>query len=118
MIVNYSTNNGEMIEGKSPFYARIGPLRVNGPWRKFLMGVNGEGLATILQLTRKGYNEDITKNGFITIGDRPGIGVELDEEVGRQEQHPGMTWFAQVKQVLAGIWRSRRADRAYADAPA
>jgi L-alanine-DL-glutamate epimerase-like enolase superfamily enzyme len=38
--------------------------------------------------------EDIIKDGFITIGDRPGIGVELDEEVGRQYQYPGTTWFA------------------------
>jgi len=38
--------------------------------------------------------EDIIKDGFITIGDRPGIGVELDEEVGRQYQFPGTTWFA------------------------
>lgn len=39
--------------------------------------------------------EDIIKDGFITIGDRPGIGVELDEEVGRQYQYPGTTWFAE-----------------------
>jgi galactonate dehydratase len=38
--------------------------------------------------------EDIIKDGFITIGDRPGIGVELDEEVGRQYQYPGTSWFA------------------------
>jgi L-alanine-DL-glutamate epimerase-like enolase superfamily enzyme len=38
--------------------------------------------------------EDIIKDGFITIGDRPGIGVELDEEVARQYQYPGTTWFA------------------------
>ena len=38
--------------------------------------------------------EDIIKDGFITIGDRPGIGVELDEEVARQSQYPGTTWFA------------------------
>jgi len=28
------------------------------------------------------------------MSDRPGIGVELDEEVGRQYQFPGTTWFA------------------------
>ncbi|MEZ4736995.1 MAG: mandelate racemase/muconate lactonizing enzyme family protein [Caldilineaceae bacterium] len=38
--------------------------------------------------------EDIIKDGFITLSDRPGIGVELDEEVGRQYQYPGTTWFA------------------------
>ena len=38
--------------------------------------------------------EDIIKDGFITLTDRPGIGVELDEEVARQYQYPGTTWFA------------------------
>lgn len=38
--------------------------------------------------------EEIIKDGFITLSDRPGIGVELDEEVGRQYQYPGTTWFA------------------------
>ena len=38
--------------------------------------------------------EDIIKDGYITLSDRPGIGVELDEEVGRQYQYPGTTWFA------------------------
>jgi len=37
---------------------------------------------------------DIIKDGFIHMSDRPGIGVELDEEVGRQYQFPGTTWFA------------------------
>jgi L-alanine-DL-glutamate epimerase-like enolase superfamily enzyme len=36
---------------------------------------------------------DIIQNGFITLSDRPGIGVELDEEVARQHQYPGTTWF-------------------------
>jgi L-alanine-DL-glutamate epimerase-like enolase superfamily enzyme len=38
--------------------------------------------------------EDIIRDGYITLTDRPGIGVELDEEVGRQHQFPGTTWFA------------------------
>ena len=38
--------------------------------------------------------EDIIKDGYIWMSDRPGIGVELDEEVGRQYQYPGTTWFA------------------------
>jgi galactonate dehydratase len=38
--------------------------------------------------------EDIIKDGYIHLSDRPGIGVELDEEVGRQYQFPGTTWFA------------------------
>jgi L-alanine-DL-glutamate epimerase-like enolase superfamily enzyme len=37
--------------------------------------------------------EDIIKNGYITPSDRPGIGLELDEEVARQHQYPGTTWF-------------------------
>ena len=36
---------------------------------------------------------DIIKDGFIHLDDRPGIGVELDEEVGQQYQVPGTTWF-------------------------
>jgi galactonate dehydratase len=38
--------------------------------------------------------EDIIKDGFITLGDRPGIGLELDEAVARSYQYPGTTWFA------------------------
>ncbi|MDW8351683.1 MAG: mandelate racemase/muconate lactonizing enzyme family protein [Anaerolineae bacterium] len=37
--------------------------------------------------------EDIIKDGYIELTDRPGIGVELDEEVARQYQYPGTTWF-------------------------
>jgi L-alanine-DL-glutamate epimerase-like enolase superfamily enzyme len=37
--------------------------------------------------------EDIIKDGFIHLTNRPGIGVELDEEVARQYQFPGTTWF-------------------------
>ncbi|MDA0336659.1 MAG: mandelate racemase/muconate lactonizing enzyme family protein [bacterium] len=36
---------------------------------------------------------DIIRDGFIHMDGRPGIGVELDEEVGRQYQVPGTTWF-------------------------
>jgi len=36
---------------------------------------------------------DIIRNGYIELSDRPGIGVELDEEVARQYQWPGTTWF-------------------------
>ncbi len=38
--------------------------------------------------------EDIIKDGYIHLTDRPGIGVELDEAVGQQYQYPGTTWFA------------------------
>lgn len=37
--------------------------------------------------------KDIIKDGYIELTDRPGIGVELDEEVARQYQYPGTTWF-------------------------
>jgi L-alanine-DL-glutamate epimerase-like enolase superfamily enzyme len=37
--------------------------------------------------------EDIIKGGFITLSDRPGIGLELDETVAREHQYPGTTWF-------------------------
>ncbi len=37
---------------------------------------------------------DIIQGGYITMTDRPGIGLELDEEVARQHQYPGTTWFA------------------------
>ena len=37
---------------------------------------------------------DIIKDGYIQMSDRPGIGVELDEEVARQYQVEGTTWFA------------------------
>jgi L-alanine-DL-glutamate epimerase-like enolase superfamily enzyme len=37
--------------------------------------------------------EDIIKDGYITLSDRPGIGLELDEQVARQYQYPGTTWF-------------------------
>ncbi len=37
--------------------------------------------------------EDIIKNGYITLTDRPGIGLTLDEAVAREHQYPGTTWF-------------------------
>src|SRR5262245_23815089 len=37
--------------------------------------------------------EDIIQNGYITLSDRPGIGLELDEAVAREHQYPGTTWF-------------------------
>lgn len=36
---------------------------------------------------------DIIKDGWITLPDRPGIGVELDETVAREHQYPATTWF-------------------------
>jgi L-alanine-DL-glutamate epimerase-like enolase superfamily enzyme len=37
--------------------------------------------------------EDIIKNGYISLSGRPGIGLDLDEQVARQHQYPGTTWF-------------------------
>lgn len=37
---------------------------------------------------------DIIVDGYIALDDRPGIGLELDEEVARAHQYPGTTWFA------------------------
>ncbi len=36
---------------------------------------------------------DIIQDGHIALSDRPGIGLELNEEVARQHQYPGTTWF-------------------------
>jgi L-alanine-DL-glutamate epimerase-like enolase superfamily enzyme len=36
---------------------------------------------------------DIIQNGYIALPDRPGIGLELDEEVAAQYQYPGTKWF-------------------------
>ena len=36
---------------------------------------------------------DIVQDGYVALTDRPGIGVELDEEVAREYQYPGTTWF-------------------------
>jgi len=37
---------------------------------------------------------DIIEKGFITVPDRPGLGVEMNEEAARQAQVPGTSWFA------------------------
>jgi galactonate dehydratase len=37
--------------------------------------------------------DDIIKNGYIALSDKPGIGLELDEDVARAHQYPGTTWF-------------------------
>jgi galactonate dehydratase len=37
--------------------------------------------------------QDIIKDGYIALSGRPGIGLELDENVARQYQYPGTTWF-------------------------
>jgi galactonate dehydratase len=37
---------------------------------------------------------EIIEKGFISIPDRPGIGVEMNDEVARRAQIPGTPWFA------------------------
>lgn len=37
--------------------------------------------------------EDIIKDGYIALSERPGIGVELNQAVAREHQYPGTTWF-------------------------
>jgi galactonate dehydratase len=36
---------------------------------------------------------EIIDKGFVTVPDRPGLGVEMDEEAARKFQVPGTTWF-------------------------
>ena len=38
-------------------------------------------------------DHDLIKDGYIALSGRPGIGLELDEDVARQYQYPGTTWF-------------------------
>jgi galactonate dehydratase len=37
---------------------------------------------------------EIIVNGYVTPRDKPGIGVEMDEDVAKKAQIPGTTWFA------------------------
>lgn len=37
--------------------------------------------------------EDIIKDGYIALSERPGIGVELNQAVAREHQYPGTAWF-------------------------
>jgi galactonate dehydratase len=41
---------------------------------------------------------EIIENGFITVPDRPGIGVEMDEEAARKVQVPGTPWFEPTRE--------------------
>ena len=36
---------------------------------------------------------EIIDKGFITVSDRPGIGLEMDDEAARKAQIPGTAWF-------------------------
>jgi galactonate dehydratase len=37
---------------------------------------------------------EIIQKGYVTVTDKPGLGVEMNEEVARKAQIPGTTWFA------------------------
>jgi galactonate dehydratase len=37
---------------------------------------------------------EIIQKGYVTVTDKPGIGVEMDEDVAKKAQVPGTTWFA------------------------
>lgn len=41
---------------------------------------------------------EIIENGFVTVPERPGIGVEMDEEAARRSQVPGTPWFEPMKE--------------------
>lgn len=36
---------------------------------------------------------EIIQRGYVTVPDKPGIGVEMNEEIARKAQIPGTTWF-------------------------
>lgn len=40
---------------------------------------------------------EIIQKGYVTVPDKPGIGVEMNEEVARKAQIPGTTWFEPSK---------------------
>ena len=40
---------------------------------------------------------EIIEKGFITVSDRPGIGLELDEEAVKKMQRPGAAWFTSAQ---------------------
>ncbi len=40
---------------------------------------------------------EIIVNGYVTPPDKPGLGVEMDEEVAKKAQMPGTTWFEAEK---------------------
>jgi len=36
---------------------------------------------------------EIIQKGYVTVTDKPGLGVEMNEDVARKAQIPGTTWF-------------------------
>jgi hypothetical protein len=45
---------------------------------------------------------DISDRGYVTVTDRPGIGVEMDDEGARRAQVPGSRWFEWGRWKVAG----------------
>ena len=41
---------------------------------------------------------EIIENGFVSVPDRPGIGVEMDEDAARKVQVPGTPWFEPTRE--------------------
>ena len=41
---------------------------------------------------------EIIQKGYVTVTDKPGLGVEMNEEVARKAQIPGTTWFEPNKE--------------------
>ncbi|NJO32032.1 MAG: hypothetical protein HC869_01765 [Rhodospirillales bacterium] len=56
-------------------------------------------LGLVFHWLNRGYRTTIADGGWIikdgckNLTDRPGIGLELDEEVAKVHQYPGTTWF-------------------------
>jgi L-alanine-DL-glutamate epimerase-like enolase superfamily enzyme len=40
---------------------------------------------------------EIIQKGYVTVTDRPGLGVEMNDEVARKAQISGTTWFEATK---------------------
>lgn len=40
---------------------------------------------------------EIIQKGYVTVTDKPGLGVEMDEDVAKKAQVPGTTWFEPTK---------------------
>lgn len=43
---------------------------------------------------------EVIDKGFVTLTDRPGIGVDMNEETGRKAQVPNTPWFMATEGTL------------------